>query len=140
MTIGTLGDVVFEVADNKVFTFDEFSRMGSAKWATHEILGQKEINEFISPNTEEISFNIKLSVFLGININDELKKLRNIRDTGEYNKLIIAGESIGENYWVISSLDEKVKSFDQKGNILIVDLGIKLSEYVDRIKDKENGD
>ena len=49
MSIGSLGNVVFEVSSEKVKTLRDMQRQGSARFATHEIIGKKPLREFLGP-------------------------------------------------------------------------------------------
>ena len=87
--IGTLGDVVFETSSEKIRTFDNMKRDGSARWTAHEVMSNKPVLEFIGPDIEQISFSMRLDVALGINPTAELETLREVRDKGEAVKLIL---------------------------------------------------
>ena len=128
--IGTLGEVVFEVSASKVKTFDSMKRSGSGRWATHEIIGQKPVMEFLGPGIEQISFNMRFDVFLGINPSDELVVLRQMRDAGEAVTLILEGQPVTDNLWVIESLSEDYPAIDNTGRILIANVDVNLKEYV----------
>ena len=128
--IGTLGEVVFEVSASKVKTFDSMKRSGSGRWATHEIIGQKPVMEFLGPGIEQISFNMRFDVFLGINPSDELVVLRQMRDAGEAVTLILEGQPVTDNLWVIESLSEDYPAIDNTGRILIANVDVSLKEYV----------
>lgn len=134
MVIGSFGDVVFEVSRDKVKTFDEFKRSGSARWASHEIINKKQVMEFLGPGIETITFSIYLSSGLGVNPEEELKKIRKMRDEGTPKPLIIADNMVGENNWVLKSLDESSSKFDSKGNALVVVVNLTLDEYTKALK------
>jgi phage protein U len=128
--IGTLGNVVFETSAEKVRTFSNFKRKNSARLATHELLGRKPVVEFIGPGIESISFTIRLDVLLGLNPLQEAKALRDLRDKGEAVELVIGGEPVSENLWVIEDMSEDWDCIDNQGNILVIELDISLKEYV----------
>ena len=128
--IGSLGDVVFEVSSEKVQTFKDLKRNSAARIATHEIIGQKPILEFIAPGLEEISFTMHLNIGLGVNIKETLDLLRTMRDGGRVVDLIIAGEPITDNKWLVTSLSESVNFTDGEGNLLSVDVEVSLKEYL----------
>lgn len=129
MAVGTLGDIVFEVSREKVRTFDDLRRRGSGRWAVHDVVGKKPVKEFIGPGLEKIRFSIQLSVALGINPLDEINKLRDLRDKGEPQDLVIGGAPVGENLWVIEEISEDWKKLDNRGNILFAEVDIELEEY-----------
>ena len=129
MSIGSLGDIVFEVSSAKVLTIDEMKRKGSARWATHEVVGLKPIKEFLGPGLESISFNMQFSTALGITPEDELKKLRELRDKGTPVDFVLNGSPAGDNQWVVDDLGEAWKSFDGKGALVFATVDVSLTEY-----------
>ncbi|MDL2280314.1 phage tail protein [Selenomonadales bacterium OttesenSCG-928-I06] len=129
--IGSLGEIVFEVSGEKIQTFKDMKRSSSARVATHEILGQKPMLEFIGPGLEDITFNIKLSQSLGVDIDDSLEKLRSMRDEGKIEFFIVAGEPVTDNKWLVLSLSEATNYTDGTGKALSVDVDVALKEYVE---------
>lgn len=127
--VGTFGEIVFEVSHERVRTFDNFSRSGSGRWATHEAYHQKPLPEFLGPGQEEISFTIRLSAFHGVNPKDELARLRKMRDHGEAHELIIGGELVGSDLWIVESLREQPSAHTGDGKTLVADAEITLKEY-----------
>jgi phage protein U len=128
--IGTLGEVVFEVSTSKVKTFDGMKRSGTGRWATHDIIGQKPVMEYLGPGIEQISFTMRLDVFLGVNPSEELAVLRQMRDTGEAVSFVLEGQPVTDNLWVIESLSEDYPAIDNAGRILVANVDINLKEYV----------
>jgi phage protein U len=127
MAIGTFGKVTFESSTNKVRTFSGASRNGSGRWATHDVGGIKPATQFLGPGLEEISFEIKLSVSLGVNPSAEIDALRAMRDAGEYATLILAGKPIGK--FSLDSVSETWDQVDNGGRILGATVSLKLREY-----------
>ncbi len=128
--LGSLGPVIFEVSAERVRTFDKLKRNGTGRWATHEIIGKKSVLEFLGPEIEEISFSMRFDVMLGLNPSDEVKVLRDLRDTGEVVSLIIGGKPVTENKWVVISVSEDNPYIDNKGNILVINVDVSIKEYV----------
>lgn len=127
--IGSYGDIVFEVTPKKVQTFNDFQRSSSSRWNEHEIIQKKPKSEFNGPSLEEISLTIKLSAFLGVNPSKQLEKLRKMNYSGKVASFILGGKTISQNYWSIQRMDESNHVFDNKGNILSVDVTLNLKEY-----------
>lgn len=94
MPIGSLGAITFEVSADKVRTFDGFERSGSARLAFHERQGGKPLAEFLGPNVDSISMDIRFSVYDGVNPTEEVKALRAARDNGDALLLVLDGVSI----------------------------------------------
>lgn len=127
MFVGTFGTVVFEASSLLTRTFDDFKRQGSARFATHEVINQKQVLEYLGENTENISFSMILSAALNVNPFKELEILRAMRATGESQILVIGGKKIGSR-WVIKNLDESITRFDGVGTILSAIVNISLEE------------
>lgn len=68
-TVGSLGDITFNVSSRRVLTFDNYSRQGNAKTAEHEIIGEKSNMEYTGLEPDEISFDIEL--FSQLNVTPE---------------------------------------------------------------------
>lgn len=129
--IGTLGGVVFEASSEKVQTFRDYARKSAARLATHEIIGQKPVMEFLGPGLDSISFTISLSAYFGVNPKEEAEKLRTIMQEGQAVDFIVADAPISENKWIIESVEETVSAHDEKGNIIRSDLSLTLQEYIE---------
>lgn len=128
MIIGYLGDIVFSVSKNLVRTFDSFNRSGFARWATHEVVGDKPLLEFLGPGVEEISFEMQLSTSLGVTPEEELAKLRALRDDGKPAMLIINGEVVGDHDWAVEALTETVTYWGKGGKMLSAKASATLKE------------
>lgn len=131
--VGSLGDVAFEVSDKMIRTIDGYRRSASARIAQHEITGRKAISEFIGPSLESISFQMKLSRQWGVVPERELETLRKYRDEGEVLLFMLNNKVVGENKWLIESIDESVDHFGMRGEILMVTVSVSLVEYVERV-------
>jgi phage protein U len=126
--IGSYGNVIFEVSRSKVLTFDNFKRVKKANFAQHKIINRKPVLESTGSALDTIDYSIHLNVNIGISPKDELKKLSDIIESGEEQKLIIGGDVIGD--FVLIQISEEQKKIDIRGRILIADVTLKLLEYV----------
>lgn len=161
--IGSLGEVVFQVSNKNRFggkglgafgrllnkltgntgitykTPSNYTRQAEARWETHDIIGQKPVSEFVGPGLESVSFDLKLDADLGVDPEEELEKLRKMRDTGEKVFLILGGYPVfGNNNRVyITSLEENLLRTNGKGKAMAIDVSINLQEYVMRPEEME---
>lgn len=133
-SIGTLGDLVFEASTSTIRTFDDYKRNTKARIATHELIGRKPILEFLGPDVEEITFNMKFYVFFGVNPTEEVQKLRKSCSNGEVMNFILNNQPVGENKWLIESVGEAVTAWDNMGNIIRSSVDVTLKEYVDSLE------
>lgn len=128
--IGTWGDVVFTVSEKEIKTFNDYKRTESARWAKHEIHGQKTKSEFTGVDAGSLSFTMHFSAFHGVNPRDELNKFIKRVRSGEAHVLIIGNKRVGVNKWYIQSVNEKWNHVDNRGNVLTADLEVTMEEYV----------
>lgn len=133
MLVGSLGEVPFIVARGLVRTFSDYNREGSGRWAKHDLIGQKPVLEYLGEDIEKISFKMLLRADHGLNPENEVKKLRKMRDNGEVMVLILADKPVGNNSWIIESIGENVTFWDAFGNARSISIDISLQEYVERL-------
>ena len=132
--IGSLGSVIFEVSNKSFYsgkglgilgnflnkktnntgitykTPENYQRKNTARWAEHEIIGQKPVSEFL--DTGEIVFLI----------------------LGDYPVL----DRNSRVY--ITQLSEKITRTDNKGNTEAINVSIGLKEYVLRLEEMQQNE
>lgn len=128
--IGSLGSIVFEVSSRKVRTFKDLKRNTKARYASHEIIGQKPILEYLGPDGEEITFTMQFSISLGVNPQDEADQVRRICERGVAMYFVLCNSVVGSNQWVIESVGESVDTIDNNGRVIMTQLEVTLKEYV----------
>lgn len=128
--IGSLGPVVFVVAEGAIRTIDEFKRSSSSRWAQHDIIGQKPKKEFVGPGADSVSFAVHFSAALGLNPRKELDRLTELDRSGKAMPLVIGRKNVGVGLWVISGLSQDWSRLDSIGNVLDAQVTISLEEYV----------
>lgn len=129
MIVGFLGTIPFIASRWKVRTFDEFGRQSDSRWQSHDIIGQKPLLEFVGPNLEEISFKMLLRKDLGVSPENEVQKLRKLRDEGTVVPLIIGNRPVGNGFWVITAVSEKHDFWSKFGNAQSIEVTVTLKEY-----------
>lgn len=130
--LGSLGDIVFEVSDDKAFTFRNLKASTGANYQTHERIGGSPLLERVSDDVDTLSFSIKISVFWGTDPAAEMKKIDEAKREGTLLRFILGKNQIGAYRWVITRADYTIKQIDNKGNILSVDVALSLSAYNER--------
>lgn len=128
--IGSYGDIIFEVSAEKMRTISDLSRSASARWANHEIIGQKPKSEFLGPNLDTISFKMRFDIAFGVNPKAEMDKLLIMCRTGQAETLIIGGDVLGVDKWVIKSVTQNWLYFDGFGRCIVGGADVALEEYV----------
>lgn len=133
MAIGSFANIIFEVSDRKVLTYDDYKRESKARYAQHQLINQPAVSEWLGRELEELSFKMTFSVALKVNPKVEVEKLRQLCHDGWADYLIVGTSVIGENLWIIESISEDVKAWDNAGNILLSTVNVKMVEYASEV-------
>lgn len=129
--LGALGDITFRVsAYNDIYTFEDLSIKAGCRTAQHDIIGEKALTEYLGPELQEISMRIKLCAQWGVNPTKEIEKLVDYCENGTVLSFSVGGSRIGRNKWLITSVDESVKHYDNAGNILTAEANLSMKEYI----------
>ncbi len=129
--LGTLGDISFHVSSsNDIYTYDNFSRSASSRTTSHDIIGEKSLTEYLGPGLQTISFTLKLNAQWGVNPLTEIERLIDYCESGTVLMFTMGNKRVGENRWLIESVDTTAKYYDFQGNILSAEASVKLKEYV----------
>ena len=128
--IGSLGGVVFKVSSPKnVMTLDGFSRSAKARLATHTVIAEKPLTEFLGADIQTLSFSIKLNAYRGVNPRKEMNKLIEYCEQGRVCTFVLGGRPVGGGKWLIESVKEGVDLFDFDGSVLSSTADLSLREY-----------
>lgn len=127
--LASFGDIVFEVSDDKVLTYDQFTRTTESRWVNHKILYDKPDLEFEGAGTDSISLRVLLRAELGVNPEEQMAKIREFARRGKKAFFIRGNKPISVNYWVINKAVETHKTIDQHGNVLTMEVELNLLEY-----------
>ena len=131
MIVGYLGDIPFLSSRYIVRTLDGYQKSASGRWATHDIIGQKPVSEFLGPGQEEISFDMTLRTDLGVIPADEIKKLEKLRDTGQAVTLVMGTDVIGDTLWTVASISSSVTHWGAFGTPIAATVNVTLKEYAE---------
>lgn len=130
MAIGTLGrNVVFEVSDDRVFTFSELTREVTSRWTNHEPQGVKPKPEFLGAGLQTASLTITLSVTLGVRPRDVLEAIENMVENGTAETLVIGNRPVGSNPFRLTGSSEAWNTVYNRGELARATLTISLEEY-----------
>ncbi|MDR1158364.1 MAG: phage tail protein [Oscillospiraceae bacterium] len=128
--VGCLGDVVFQVSDKAVETISNVQWSGSARYGTHQRHLKDALTEFVGLDPDTISFDMVLSVFLGVDPMTELTKIWQYERTGKAVPMAIGDKGYGKYRWVIEKHKIKLQTFDRYGNLTSATASISLLEYL----------
>ena len=129
--IGQLGDYEFEVSSESVKTFDGLRFTNSANFSEHKVLGRKGLLEYTGLNASSASLKISLNAYMGVDVLEEISAFYEYMNSGEALVFMLGDEVMGEDYWVIESLDEEYQEIDSRGVVRRADITLKLKEYID---------
>ena len=132
--IGSIGDVTFETSSQRIRTLFDMKRTGAVRLAQHERMNEKAITEFVGKGLENMSFSMQLARYMGVDPDKEAERLREYRDNGTPLLFMLNNKVVGENKWLIESISEEVERFGRDGEILLMNVELSLSEYVERIQ------
>jgi hypothetical protein len=127
MIVGTFGNIFFTVSAHRLYLISGFSRKSGAKVEEHEVAGGKPLSEFIAPKLAEIDLDITLLASHGVNPVQEVYKLREICETGQVHRLIIAGRNMG-NY-LLTEVDDDWERGLANGWPTVIKVKAKFKEY-----------
>lgn len=128
--IGYFGDIVFEVSDEKIYTFNGFKLDASARYSAHEIIGKKPKTEFIAPNLKTISLTISLNGNYGVTPMAEMQKWLSLAEKGEADYLVIGWDVMGDDQWVVKSVSEAWEVFFSEGELFAGKIDVTFEEYI----------
>jgi phage protein U len=127
MSIGVLGPITFEVNADKVRTWQEAKRSGSARWTTHEVYAGKPKREFIGPGLDRIDLVVRLDATRGVKPKEELQQMREQRDKGNVLQFTVGGELVGD--FTIETVDEQWSRVIAGGVLVVAVVNLTLEEY-----------
>ncbi len=130
MIIGAYGSFVFSVSSEKVNTFDNLSLSASYNTETQEVIGKKPSTYKKGPGLDQLSYDVTLDQTMGIDVESEIKKWRDICKSGDAFPMNIGGKNITEHPLMLKSVDIGYKQVGVDGKIIKAVLNVKLEEFV----------
>ena len=127
--VGYLGKVVFFATEGAIKTIENFQWTAKAKYATHDRHMKSQLIEFTGLEAQDITFDILLSSFLGVDPMTEYKELRKYMDAGTAIPFKLGSHAYGHYRWVITALPLEGKVTDKKGNWIEAKVSVTLKEY-----------
>ena len=133
MTIGYFGGIIFSVSPKKIKTLRDLSRNGSADIQTHKRHLNVDWPEFVGRGLESISFNIRLSKYLGVsNPQRDLDRFISYEQSGKAHSLVLGTTRFGSYKWLVSKHKVNYEHYDESGNPVTFDVSLTLTEYPKR--------
>jgi hypothetical protein len=130
MQIGALGDIVFQVSAETVETLDKVTWSGAARYAKQDRHLKDSLTEFTGLEPDEISFEMLLSAYLGVDPYPELVKIWQYERNGKALTLVIGERTYGKWRWVIEKHSIKMQNFGKGGALMSATVSVNLLEYL----------
>lgn len=146
--IGSFGDLIFQVyagqfkvdfdatatglnglkvrPGTRVMTFDSFNRRTRARYARHQLINKTSVLEKVGDEPDQITFDVKLIRDLGVDVEEEIERIRDYIKAGTAESLIIGSEVLGE--YVITELSEGRSFVDCFGRTQVAELNLTFEE------------
>ena len=133
--IGSLGDVMFEVSDKKVFSINnQISRSYKSKISEHNPIYGPGMLRHQGRELTEITFGITLisSLLQETTPSEQLDKIKTMWEFGEYGYLTLGGQTFGAFPFLIIDISEKNSYFNRETSEFdYINLDLTLKEYID---------
>ena len=126
--LGSFGPLVFEVSDERVRTPARLERRLSARFAEHEVVGDKARLERTGCNLSEVTLRMKFTVEMGLDPAEELSRLEVLLSEGSVHPLLLEKRNLGR--FTLAEIREVITRTDGKGRILATEVEVKLKEYI----------
>lgn len=130
MIIGAYGSLIFSVSSEKVNIFDNLSLSASYSTETQEVIDKKPSTYKKGPGLDQISYDITLDQTMGLDVEAEMKKWRDICKSGAAYPMNIGGKNITEYPLMLKNVEVAFKQLGANGMTVKAVLNIKLEEYV----------
>lgn len=128
--VGVLGDIVFSVSSDVVKTISNMKWSGSARYAEHARHLTHALAEFTGLDADRLSFDVYLSVTLGVDPMAELVKIWKYERDHTPLSLVIGTHAYGKYKWVIDSHSARVSHHAGNGDLQQVTVSLSLLEYL----------
>nr|DAX29730.1 MAG TPA: hypothetical protein [Caudoviricetes sp.] len=133
--IGSLGDVIFEVSDKKVFSINnQINRSYKSKISEHNPIYGPGMLRHQGRELTEITFGITLisSLLQETTPSEQLDKIKTMWEFGEYGYLTLGGQTFGAFPFLIIDISEKNSYFNRETSEFdYINLDLILKEYID---------
>ena len=103
MTTGKFGSRTFDVTLTRIFTPKDISVSGELSTSEAETTGKKPSTTIKGPGLEKVGLEFRLLAVAGVDIKTEVDAWRALRDAGVAYPLILFGEAVSLNKYLLTS-------------------------------------
>lgn len=136
--VGSLGNVIFEVSDKKVFSINnQINRSYKSKISEHNPIYGPGMLRHQGRELIEVTFGITLisSLIHETTPSEQLDKIKTMWEFGEYDYLTLGGQTFGAFPFLITEISEKNSYFNRETSEFdYINLELTLKEYIDNPK------
>lgn len=126
MTLGSYGDVSFSVSATAVETFRNMKMTEGASYGQHKVHGRDTVMEFTGYSAPQVSFEMTLSAFLGVDPRAEYDKLREMLRSGKGYALSLGSDLYG-GLWLLTGLTRSFDYLYKDGTPISCKVGVTLT-------------
>lgn len=130
MPIAVFASKVFDVSSDRIYTFGEFKYTGTLETEKQDADRTKPSTYNKGPGLSSITIKLPLDAAHGVNPRRELDEWEAIKDKGVAYPFILGQRPMGQNKYLLVSVQADEAIIDNKGNILLAELTLKFDEYV----------
>lgn len=130
MSIAVFGNKIFQVTQDRIYTFDGIQYGSSLNTEKQDASGKKPSTYNKGPGLNSLSIKISLDVSLGVNPRSEIEEWESIKDAGVAYPFILGSRPLGKNKWLLVDVQATMQVIDSNGNVLAAELSLKFDEYV----------
>ncbi len=130
MPVASFGTKVFSASQNKIFTFDDFSRTSSLNIEEQEIDGQKPSTYIKGSNLDDVVLTLPLFKQKELDVRKEIDEWITIKNQAVPQTLIIGNKPMGQNKFLLTSVAIKESVIDGNGNFLRTKVELQFKEFI----------
>ena len=130
MPIAIFASKTFKTSSRSLYTFDEFTTSSGLQVEKQDVEGKKPSTYIKGSDLDSMSFNIPLSHSLGIDVWGEFVSWKAIMEREKAYTFILGGKPVGQNKWLLKSVQLSNSKIDGNGKILSASLQLQFEEYV----------
>ena len=128
--IGCLGAIPFMVSSTLIQTIDNAVWSGSARYGEHKRHLTHALTEFTGLDADTFSFDMTLSVSLGISPMTAIVQLWQYERDAITAPLVIGDKAYGKYRWTVKKHKIKMEQYDGHGNLILATVSVELLEYL----------
>jgi len=130
MPIAVFGSKVFQVTQDRIYTFDGIQYSSSLNTEKQDASGKKPSTYNKGPGLNSMSIRIYLDVSLGVDPRREIEEWEAIKDASIAYPFVLGTRPLGKNKWLLVSVQVAIQNIDSNGNVLSAELTLQFDEYV----------